>query len=175
MTKNMIIYYSTSRKIMPICNVCGGYFIRAPCPICAEEHVPETMSPTAGISKDSLRAEVSVEGSINASIQSAEDQITQVKADIETEKEKWIGQIEEQKKVVDDLQAKLSDLETKEQTLEKNVLDLKEKKAKLQVDQNKAMDAISKAEQAVSNLQKEKQEKESKLQYLKDELASLGA
>ena len=158
---------------MPICNVCGGYYIRAPCPICAEEHVPDTMSPTAGINKESLRAEVSVEGSINTSINSTEEQIQKVKSDIETEQEKWSAQINEQREKVAGYEARFADLNSKEQKLENNVIELKERKAKLQVEQNKLIETISTLQQDFSNLQKEKQEKESKLQYLRDELASL--
>lgn len=160
---------------MPICPVCGGYFVREPCPICAEEHVPDSMSPTAGVNLDNLRNEVSVEGSINSSIQSAEDQIKQVKEDIQTEKDKWSGQIGEQKSKLSGLEEKISDLSNREGTLNTNVMNLKEHKAKLQVNQNKLMERNSQLEQEVSGLTKDKQEKESKLQFLRDELASLGA
>ena len=158
---------------MPICNVCGGYYIRAPCPICTEEHVPDTMSPTAGTDKANLRAEVSIEGTINSSIQSTVDKIEQVKEDIKLEKEKWMSQIVEQKKKTSEFEARFSDISAKEQKLVTNVMQLKERKAKLQVEQNKLVEEISKLEQENSSLHKEKQEKESTFSFLKDEIASL--
>ena len=159
---------------MPICKVCGGYYIRDPCPICAEEHVPESMSPTVGVSLESLRQEVSVEGSIKSSINATEEQIKQVEQDIKNEKDKWLGQINTQKDKAADLEARMVDLEQKEKKISSDVQELKEKKASFQSEINSLQEQVSKNEQSVTNLTKEKQEKETKIANLKQEFASLG-
>lgn len=72
------------------------------------------MSPSVGINPDTLRQEVSIEGSITGSITSTEEQITEVEHDISEEKNKWLGQINTQKDKVADLEARVVDLDGKE-------------------------------------------------------------
>ena len=158
---------------MPICKVCGGYYIREPCPICAEEHVPETMSPSVGVSPENLRQEVSIEGSINSSITATEQQITETEEQIKAEKDKWIGQINVQKDKAADLEARMTDLDQKEKKLSTDVQALKEKRTELQNQITALQDANAKLEQSVVSLTKEKKEYESTLQNLKTEIASL--
>ena len=158
---------------MPICKVCGGYYIREPCPICAEEHVPESMSPSVGVSPDSLRQEVSIEGSISNSINTTEEQIKQVEQDIKEEQDKWMGQITAQKDKVADLEARMVDLDDKEKKVSTDVQALKEKRTGLQSQLTTAQEAVAKLEQSIVGLTKEKKESESTLQNLKAELQSL--
>jgi DNA repair ATPase RecN len=158
---------------MPICKVCGGYYIREPCPICAEEHVPETMSPSVGISPDSLRQEVSIEGSIKGSITATEDQIKQVQEDIKAEKDKWMSQITAQRDKVADLEARMVDLDQKEKKISTEVQGLKEKRSTFQASLSTMQETTSKLEESIVRLTKEKKESESTLQNLKVELQSL--
>lgn len=158
---------------MPICKVCGGYYIRDPCPICAEEHVPESMSPSVGVSPDSLRQEVSIEGSINASITATEEQIKETELQIKAEKDKWLGQINSQKDKVSDLEARVVDLDQKEKKISSDVQSLKEKRSSIQSQITASQEANAKLEQSIVSLTKEKKELESSLQNLKAELASL--
>lgn len=158
---------------MPICKVCGGYYIRDPCPICAEEHVPESMSPSVGVSPDSLRQEVSIEGSINASITATEEQIKETELQIKAEKDKWLGQINSQKDKVSDLEARVVDLDQKEKKISSDVQSLKEKRSSIQSQISASQEANAKLEQSIVSLTKEKKELESSLQNLKTELASL--
>ena len=158
---------------MPICKVCGGYYIREPCPICAEEHVPEAMSPSVGVSPDSLRQEISVDASIKSSITATEEQIKQVEQDIKEEKDKWMGQINSQKDKVADLEARVVDLDQKEKKVSIDVQALKEKRAILQSQITTAQESVAKLEQSVVGLTKEKKESESTLQNLNQEMQSL--
>ncbi len=158
---------------MPICKVCGGYYIRDPCPICAEEHVPESMSPSVGINPDSLRNEVSIEGSINASIAATEQQIKETDEQIKAEKDKWIGQINSQKDKIADLEARVVDLDQKEKKVSSDVQSLKEKRSILQTQMNTSQEAIAKLEQSIVGITKEKKESETTLQNLNAELRSL--
>lgn len=158
---------------MPICKVCGGYYIRDPCPICAEEHVPESMSPSVGVNPESLRNEVSIEGSINSSISATEQQIKETEEQIKDEKDKWIGQINTQKDKVADLEARVVDLDQKEKKISVDVQSLKDKRSVLQTQLTASQETIAKLEQSVISLTKEKQESETTLQNLKTEMQGL--
>lgn len=158
---------------MPICKVCGGYYIRDPCPICAEEHVPEAMNPSVGVSTDSLRQEVSIEGSINSSITTTEQQIKETQEQIKAEKDKWLGQIGTQRDKVADLEARIVDLDQKEKKISTDVQSLKEKRTSMQSQITTLQEQNAKLEQSVVSLTKEKKEYESTLQNLKAEFASL--
>ena len=158
---------------MPICKVCGGYYIREPCPICAEEHVPEAMSPSVGVNPDSLRQEVSIEGSIKTSITTTEQQIKETEEQIKAEKDKWVGQISTQKDKAADLEARMVDLDQKEKKISTDVQALKDKRASLQSQITSLQEENAKLEQSIVNLKKEKQEYESTLQNLQAEFANL--
>ena len=131
------------------------------------------MSPSVGVSPDSLRQEISVDASIKSSITATEDQIKQVEQDIKEEKDKWMGQINSQKDKVADLEARVVDLDQKEKKVSSDVQALKEKRAILQSQITTAQESVAKLEQSLVGLTKEKKESESTLQNLNQEMQSL--
>lgn len=155
---------------MTICDTCGGYYVRAPCPICTEEHIPESMAPTP---KKRHKIEGSVEDQLRNDIESVQGALGTAESSYDDGKKKRTQRFEEQNEQIEELSQRKVSLAEKEEIKLAELTILKNKLTDLQSTNNNLQTKVVSIEQTVQSKEQSLKEKQIMLENLKNELTSL--
>lgn len=156
---------------MTICDTCGGYYVRAPCPICTEEHIPESMSPSISTRK---RHKVgTVEDQLRGNIDSTYEVLSNAETDYEAQLASWQQKTEKQRQEIEELSNQKLLLAEKEETKTAEITILKNKNTDLQNIHNESQKKITNHEHNVTTAEQQLKEKKTILENLMTELQSL--
>ena len=155
---------------MTICDTCGGYYVRAPCPICTEEHVPESMSPST---RKRHKVEGSVEDQLRTNIDTTFGVLSNAESEYEAQLANWQQKSEAQRIQIEELSNQKLLLAEREETKTAEITILKNKLTDLQNINNENQKNIANHDQAVATTEQQLKEKKTILENLKIELQSL--